>query len=364
MARIYISSTYNDLKNEREDVYRTLRKMGHDVMAMEDYVATDQRPLEKCLGDVAGCDIYVGIFAWRYGYVPLGQERSITELEFREAVSKKKPCLLFLLDEDAPWPGNLQDHDPKAYEALSALKAELRRDYLVSTFRTADDLAVAVSVAIAVKVADLPSSSVKPIADIPNSGRIIFSDDFTSGTLSDVWQPVSGKWYVEDAVLNGVGAHYTGSRGREWAAITVDKDIPDDCSVSFRIRIVDGSTAELMLHLSSNRYIRVYLYEIDQALYLGEGTFIENNRPGELGLEEVLSSIGGGRTLATQGFPVKVGVWYRITATAAGNEYTVKVGGQKLIKYIDKKKTLSPEGTIGLLTNGHVQFDDIVVTAR
>ena len=57
MARIYLSSSYIDLIDVREKVYRALRKMGHDVIAMEDYVAADQRPLEKCLADVVSCDI-------------------------------------------------------------------------------------------------------------------------------------------------------------------------------------------------------------------------------------------------------------------------------------------------------------------
>ena len=38
MAKIYLSSTYSDLKEHREAVYRALRKMRHDVIAMEDYV--------------------------------------------------------------------------------------------------------------------------------------------------------------------------------------------------------------------------------------------------------------------------------------------------------------------------------------
>ena len=52
MARIYISSTYGDLKEHREKAYRVLRQLGHDAVAMEDYVATDQRPLGRCLADV------------------------------------------------------------------------------------------------------------------------------------------------------------------------------------------------------------------------------------------------------------------------------------------------------------------------
>ena len=77
MTKIYISSTYSDLVEHRQQVYDILRKMRYDVMAMEDYVATDERPLDKCLADVVACHLYVGIFAWRYGYIPPDQERSL-----------------------------------------------------------------------------------------------------------------------------------------------------------------------------------------------------------------------------------------------------------------------------------------------
>ena len=49
MAKIYLSSTYKDLAEARTAVYRVLRKMGHDVVAMEDYVSSDQRPLDQRL---------------------------------------------------------------------------------------------------------------------------------------------------------------------------------------------------------------------------------------------------------------------------------------------------------------------------
>jgi hypothetical protein len=109
MATIYLSSTYSDLIDHRTAVYRALRKLRHDVVSMEDYGASDARPLDKCLADVAACDIYVGLFAWRYGYIPPGKTQAITELEFREAVRSGKSCLVFLLAEDAPWPRTLMD---------------------------------------------------------------------------------------------------------------------------------------------------------------------------------------------------------------------------------------------------------------
>ena len=161
MARIYISSTFSDLVEAREAVYGALRKMQHDVIAMEDYVAADQRPLDKCLADVAACDIYVGIFAWRYGYVPPNQERSITELEFRQAQQSKKPCLLFLLHEEAPWPRQLLDRN---LDPIEGLRAELARDYMVSFFRTPDDLAAAVSVSVVgLEKASAPSGNGHPV---------------------------------------------------------------------------------------------------------------------------------------------------------------------------------------------------------
>jgi hypothetical protein len=50
MTKIYISSTYSDLVEHRQQAYDILRKMRYDMIAMEDYVATDQRPLDECLG--------------------------------------------------------------------------------------------------------------------------------------------------------------------------------------------------------------------------------------------------------------------------------------------------------------------------
>jgi hypothetical protein len=131
---------------------------------MEYYSATDQRPLDKCLSDVASCDLYIGIFAWRYGYIPPHgdpEARSITELEFRKARSSRIPCLLFLLDEAAEWLAA----DVEAGEGSRRIKAfreELRTNFLVSTFHNPDDLATHVSVAVAKWAEDQKESASVP----------------------------------------------------------------------------------------------------------------------------------------------------------------------------------------------------------
>ncbi|HVG32126.1 MAG TPA: DUF4062 domain-containing protein [Pyrinomonadaceae bacterium] len=70
MAKVYVSSTFIDLRECRRKVSLILRQMGFEDVAMEYYVAGNERPVDKCLNDVAACDLYVGIFAWRYGFIP------------------------------------------------------------------------------------------------------------------------------------------------------------------------------------------------------------------------------------------------------------------------------------------------------
>jgi hypothetical protein len=139
MSRIYVSSTFEDLEECRELVCLQLRQMGHEDIAMEYYVAENQRPLDKCLKDVASCDLYIGIFAWRYGRTPSDQEKSFTELEYRKAVETGKDRLIFLLHEDASWPTKYVDKKNDALK-IEALRTELSRERLASYFKTPQEL--------------------------------------------------------------------------------------------------------------------------------------------------------------------------------------------------------------------------------
>ncbi len=145
--RIYVSSTSWDLKDHREAVIISIKRLGHEPVAMEYYVASPTTPVEKCLKDVAGCDFYVGIFAWRYGFIPGGYEQSITELEYREAEKRSIPRLVFLLDEKASWDEEKRDKDQDG-EKIAALRKELQNKFIVSFFESPDDLAAKATAAL------------------------------------------------------------------------------------------------------------------------------------------------------------------------------------------------------------------------
>ena len=102
MLKVYISSTYRDLKEHRQSVIDFFHHLKEQftVICMEGYIAEDKTPVQKCLDDVRSCDIYVLILANRYGFISedasANPERfSVTELEYLTAVKEGKKLLAF-----------------------------------------------------------------------------------------------------------------------------------------------------------------------------------------------------------------------------------------------------------------------------
>jgi hypothetical protein len=200
MPRIYLSSTFVDLKAHREAVYRQLRSMQHDVIAMEDYVARDDRPAAQCLRDVVRSDLYVGLFAWRYGFIPAQNNPgslSITELEYRQAEAKSIPRLVFLLDDSALWPPPMldaQSGDGDSGRRIRELRRELTQERLASFFTSPEDLSakVAAAVHLAATIANASDASfdLEAIVGADNIDRpeILFSQSYVPYLVQQLQQ--------------------------------------------------------------------------------------------------------------------------------------------------------------------------------
>ena len=165
--RIYVSSTFNDLKAHRAACIRVLRQLGHEVVSMEDYVAESSIPVDKVVADVRSCDVYVVLVAWRYGFVPEATRvtvdvagaikgmTSVTEYEYLAAVEGKVKRLAFLVHERAPWPPPLMDgfSGPGTSRGdlnnVLAFREKLQRDQMVSFFEEPSDLEARLSAAVA-----------------------------------------------------------------------------------------------------------------------------------------------------------------------------------------------------------------------
>ncbi|MEE8584558.1 MAG: DUF4062 domain-containing protein, partial [Acidobacteriota bacterium] len=84
-------------------------------------------------------DIYMGIFANRYGYVPDGHEKSISEMEYDRAKERSIPRLIFLMGKDHPIKAADVEVGENAVK-VQALKERLQTEQVVKFFDSPADL--------------------------------------------------------------------------------------------------------------------------------------------------------------------------------------------------------------------------------
>lgn len=93
--QIFVSSTYEDLKEERKVILETISTMGHLPIGMELFVASDEEQFEYIKRVIDNCDYYVLILGGRYGSISPVTNKSYTEMEYEYACSKGIPVLVF-----------------------------------------------------------------------------------------------------------------------------------------------------------------------------------------------------------------------------------------------------------------------------
>ncbi|MDX2077803.1 MAG: SUMF1/EgtB/PvdO family nonheme iron enzyme [bacterium] len=144
---VFMSSTSIDLPEYREAVMKTLLGLGLFPIGMETWPKTGENPVDKCKRMVDESEIYIGIYAYRYGWQPDGYAgKSITELEYEWAGEKGIPRLCFIMSPKHPWPDERRENDKQ--KELDAFKARVKADE-VGFFTTPDDLAKQIAVALA-----------------------------------------------------------------------------------------------------------------------------------------------------------------------------------------------------------------------
>ena len=98
---VMISSTARDLPEHRKQVRLACERAGFEPrIMMENLTALDTDPVDISLRMVDEAQVYIGVFAYRYGHVPDGCNTSITEMEYDRAVETEKPRLIFFIHKD------------------------------------------------------------------------------------------------------------------------------------------------------------------------------------------------------------------------------------------------------------------------
>jgi hypothetical protein len=137
---VFLSSTYVDLTEHRRAATDAIERLGHTVGRMEIFGARPEEATVASLGEIDRCDVLLGLYAHRYGYVPEGSVTSITEAEFDHAHARSKPVLCFVVDGTHPWPPALIEDEP-GKSRLTAFKNRIARAVVTDTFTTPENLA-------------------------------------------------------------------------------------------------------------------------------------------------------------------------------------------------------------------------------
>ena len=142
---VFVSSTFLDLEEHRHLVQDAITRLDHGPRAMEFFGALPDSPREECLRLVRASEVFVGIVGMRYGSVDPQSGKSLSQLEYEEAVALRLPCLMYVIDEDrhSVLPKHIEFGEGAS--KLSAFKAIVRKSHVVSAFSSPSDLAAKVT---------------------------------------------------------------------------------------------------------------------------------------------------------------------------------------------------------------------------
>lgn len=96
--QVFVSSTYTDLKEERQAAVQAILDAGHIPAGMELFKAGKSQ-METIRKWIDESDVYMLILGGRYGSIEEESGLSYTELEYKYALSKNMPVFAIILDD-------------------------------------------------------------------------------------------------------------------------------------------------------------------------------------------------------------------------------------------------------------------------
>lgn len=137
--QVFVSSTFRDLVEERQDAIRNILDLNHIPAGMELFPAADVEQLGYIKKVIDECDYYLLIIGGRYGSMD-AEGVSFTEREYDYAVETGKVVLAFVHDDPSQIPVAKSDTEPKVYAALQAFRHKVMSGRLVKTWTSRQNL--------------------------------------------------------------------------------------------------------------------------------------------------------------------------------------------------------------------------------
>jgi len=120
--QVFVSSTYEDLHEERQEVMHALLELDCIPAGMELFPAANEDQWTLIKNVIDDCDYYIVIVGGRYGSVD-AEGMSYTEKEYRYALKREKPVIGFLHKDPEELPAKKTEKSEKNKKKLESFRS-------------------------------------------------------------------------------------------------------------------------------------------------------------------------------------------------------------------------------------------------
>lgn len=154
--QVFVSSTYADLKEERQKIIQALMEMDCIPAGMELFPAADEEQFAFIKKIIDDCDYYLLVIGGRYGSLtPLGI--SYTEQEYEYAVSKDLKVIALLHECPDDIPLGKSEKNPELRARLDQFREKVSAGRLVRFWKNAGELPGIVALSLSRTIKSYPS---------------------------------------------------------------------------------------------------------------------------------------------------------------------------------------------------------------
>ncbi|WP_343589882.1 family 16 glycoside hydrolase [Flavobacterium sp.] len=167
-----------------------------------------------------------------------------------------------------------------------------------------------------------------------------------SRELKSNWTIDSKEWILKNDTLIGNGSL------SPWGVLVSKKQLPKNYAIDFKVNMTNASLFEIMLNLDKGKYIRTYLYQIDQNIVIGDGMYDKKD-----------DSYGkrGGKTLFRKPMQLENNKWYSVKIKVLNNQLSFSVDDKTTLECSLEKSNLNQKGKLGFITNGEVKITGLII---
>lgn len=132
--QVFLASSFQEFRELRRALSERLSRLNKpsiEAIDLDDNSADPKPPLSRCYYEMDNAELIIVLVGDNYGGTPHNHKESYTQLEYRYALSSRKPILPFIIRN-----GATQSKDPKVEKWID----EMQKNHTLSSLEASQDV--------------------------------------------------------------------------------------------------------------------------------------------------------------------------------------------------------------------------------